>query len=412
MGAYQGTGDLLKGGRNATIGGAPVAHSTTAGAYYYQRGVLIAPTEAGADLLAVLDRRGIDRERRAIEDLERFGLTEIRYRSRRKDHETDRLVEELGGTIPVEPGYILFPATHIGGFAARRPTPAPLRAIPNQPRRGRGKGVNIGVVDLGFFDPNEAGHPRWAADGVMLDATIPLPDPAVTHYPFVGHGNAIVGILKQLAPQAAVYTSTIESRPGDAPGGTSDRFLAEAISRLLCTHRIHILVIPFGGATRLGAMPITERALEPHLESTLVIASAGNDGIDPTVYPAVDPGVVGVGAWKPAATRLGWLKKACDSVLSPATAVGTYQFAPWSNQGIASQLGAAGVAVPAPFVTAQLDVMAGTQDPPGNATLDFEGWGMFTGTSFAAPVAAGCIAGVVGGDMCPTPEALRSAAIR
>lgn len=412
MGANEGTGDLLKGGRGATIGGIPVAHSTTAGAYYYQRGVLIAPTEAAAELLAVLDRWGIDQERRVVEELAGFGLTEIRYRSRRKDHETDRLVEELGGTIPVEPGYVLFPATHVRGFAARRPVPAPAGTVPSRPWRGRGKQVNIGVVDLGFFDPREAGHPGWAVNGVVLDATIPLPDPAVTQYPFVGHGNAIVGILKQLAPEATVYTSTIDSRPSDAPGGTSDRLLAEAISRLLCAHRIHILVVPFGGATRLGAMPMTERALEPHLDATLVIASAGNDGIDPTVYPAVDPDVIGVGAWKPAATSLGWLTKVCDTVLSPAAAAGTLPFAPWSNRGVASQLGAAGVAVPAPFVTAKLDIMAGTQDAPGSATLGFKGWGLFSGTSFAAPVAAGCIAGAVGGAACPTPEALRAVAVR
>jgi hypothetical protein len=411
MGAYQGTGNLLDGGRGATIGGVGVAHSTTAGAYYYQRGILIVPTEAEDELLAALTRSGIGEEHRTIAVHHGFGMTEIRYRSRRRGHEADRLVEELGGTIPVEPGYILFPATHIGGFAARRPVPAPPRTVPSRPRRGRGKGVNIGVVDLGFYDPAKAGHPRWAVDGVVLDTTMPLPDPAATHYPFVGHGNAIVGILKQLAPEATVYTGTIESRPSDAPGGTSDRLLAEAISRLLCTHRIHILVVPFGGATRLGAMPMTERALEPYLDATLVIASAGNDGIDPTVYPAVDPAVVGVGAWAPRAIRLGWLAKGCESVLSPASP-GRPPFAPWSNRGIASQLGAVGVAVPAPFVTAKLAITAGTQDPPGTSTLSFSGWGLFTGTSFAAPVAAGCIAGAVGGDTCPTPEALRAAAIR
>ncbi len=285
--------------------------------------------------------------------------------------------------------------------------------IPKSGLRGRGKGVNIGVVDLGFFDPEKAGHPRWATTGVVLDEIAAPPDPRVTHHPFVGHGNAIVGILKQLAPAAMVYTSTIESQPSDAPGGTTDRRLAEAIDRLLCEHRIHILVIPFGGSTRHGTMPVTERVLEPHLGSTLVIASAGNDGLDPTVYPATDPDIVGTGAWKRRAADLGWLAKACRSVTSPASALGSLTLADWSNKGIAAQLGAAGVGVPAPFVTGALKIRGGTQDPPPAVrAANFRGWGLFTGTSFAAAVAAGCIAGEVGGECCPTPEALGAAALK
>ena len=103
------------------------------------------------------------------------------------------------------------------------------------------------------------------SNGVVIDKTMDLPDPGIVHYPYVGHGNAIVGILKQLAPAATVYTSTIESQPSDAPGGTTDRRLAAAIERLLCEQRIHILVVPFGGSTRHGTMPITERVLDNSL---------------------------------------------------------------------------------------------------------------------------------------------------
>jgi hypothetical protein len=410
MGAYDGTGDLIKGGRGSTIGGIPVAHSTTGNEYYFQRGVLMVPNDALDELLQGLGRLGLSQKDAQIEPVGGTGIVQVKVRTRRP---TDRLIEELGGSIPVEPSYVLFPATHVRGFSAKRPIPAPPNVIPKSPLRGRGRGVNIGVVDLGFFDPAKAGHPVWATRGVELDREIDLPDVRVNHYPYVGHGNAIVGILKQLAPAATVYTSTIESQASDAPGGTTDRRLGEAIERLLCRQRIHILVIPFGGSTRLGSMPVTESVLDPHLGSTLVFASAGNDGLDPTMYPAVDPEVVGTGSWKRSALDLGWLAKTCRTVASPLRALGSLDLAEWSNKGIAVQLGAAGISVPAPFVKGALKILPGSLDKPqAIRTARFDGWGLFTGTSFAAAVAAGCIAGEVGGESCPTPEALGAAIVK
>lgn len=407
MGAYDGTGDLLKGGRGTTIGGIPVAHSDTETHYFYQKGVLMVSEEARDELLQALGRLGLGQKDAQIQPIDGTGIVQIRIRTRRP---IDRLIEDLGGSIPVEPSYVLFPAMHVKGFAAKRPVPAPRNLIPRSGIRGKGKGVNIGVVDLGFFDPKEAGHPAWATSGIVLDKTIDLPDPAVTHYPYVGHGNAIVGILKQLAPSATIYTSTIDSQPSDTPGGTTDRRLAEAINRLLCRERIHVLVVPFGGSTRHGTMPVTERVLEPHLSSTLVVSSAGNDGLDPTLYPATDPDVIGTGAWKRSAADLGWLTKACATVASPAKVLGSQALVDWSNKGIAAQLGAAGIGVPAPFVTETLKIRSGTQDKPaGVRSAEFDGWALFTGTSFAAAVAAGCIAGQVGGTSCPTPETLGAA---
>ena len=67
MGAYEGTGDLIKGGRGSTIGGIPVAHSTTANQYYFQRGVLMVPNEALDELLQGLGRLGLGQKDAEIE---------------------------------------------------------------------------------------------------------------------------------------------------------------------------------------------------------------------------------------------------------------------------------------------------------------------------------------------------------
>lgn len=416
MGAYEGTGNLLRGGRGTTIGGLPVAHSSerkasepNAPAYYYQRGLLMVPAESVDELRQALGRLGHGEKDIGIEPIGRTGIVEINLPDRRG---TDALIEQLAGEIPVEPSYVLFPANHVRALAASRPAPASPAMIPRRPVLGNGRNVNIGVVDLGFFDPKEAGHPTWASKGVVLDQAMPTPDPDRTHLPFVGHGNAVIGILKQLAPAATVYTSTIESQRSDVPGGTTDRRLAEAIDRLLARERIHILVVPFGGSTRLGSMPVTERVLDSYFGSTLVFASAGNDGFDPSVYPAADPDVLGTGAWKPRAADLEWPRKTCRYV-SPPLPGGSLRLADWSNRGTTVQLAAAGVAVPSPFANGKFEILPGALDKPaGPKTADFRGWALFTGTSFAVAVAAGCTAGEVGGDAPPTPDTLRAAVAR
>ena len=398
--------DLLKGGRGITIGGIPIDHASEPSDYYFQRGVLMVPNEAVDELLEALRRIGLDGEKCRRDQIEGTDISQIRLRTRRR---IDELVEKLGGTVPVEPSYVVFPQLHVRGFSAMRPVPAPPSTIPDGPLSGLGRNVNIGVVDFGFFNPRLAGHPDWAIDGVELDEEMALPDPNEVQHSFVGHGNAVVGILKQLAPEATVYTSTLESSRGDAPGGTTDRRLAEAIERLLGRHRIHILVIPFGGSTRHGLMPVTESVLQPHFGSTLMVSSAGNDGLDPTLYPAVDVDVVGAGAWSHDAGRLGWLGEACRAVTPPLSVLVQLDLAKWSNSGLAVQLGAPGLHVPAPFLTGTYTIEPGAEDKPQPVKKDFKGWALFSGTSFSAAVVAGCVAGEVGGDSPPSPQSLGKA---
>ena len=97
---------------------------------------------------------------------------------------------------------------------------------------------------------------------------------------------------------------------------------------------------------------------------------------------------------------------------TPFDYLGKLTLADWSNKGIAAQLGAPGVAVPAPFVTGKLKIRSGSLDrPEGVKEAAFAGWAMFTGTSFAAAVAAGCIAGTVSGKCPPSPERLVAAVL-
>jgi subtilisin family serine protease len=89
----------------------------------------------------------------------------------------------------------------------------------------------------------------------------------------------------------------------------------------------------------------------------VVVASAGNDAMSRPVFPAALPDVVGVGA------------------------VSTYGPAPFSNFGAWVSACAPGVDLVSTFFT--------WHDPPD---LDFKGWAIWSGTSFAGPIVASAIA--------------------
>jgi Subtilase family len=384
-------------GPRARVGGKRIRHSGkgVGAAYYYVTGELIADASAVDDVLAALRR--VDIDKCPTRPIGKTGLVGIEIDARKR---VDQIVNLLSGPLAVEPNHVLTSHFHLGGLAVLRPKAVDPAKIATRPLKGRGEHVTIGVVDSFFYDPVAAGHPSWAIDGVDFDVVGPVPSEHRPHNVTIGHGNAVVGIIKQLAPEATVITSTIETVAGDVPGAMSDTSVAAAIERLLSEHRVHILVLPLGGSTRSGAMPAIARALDPYLDSTVVIASAGNSGDDPTVYPALDPDIVGVSAWKPSAMELSYARGAAKVVLPPYAGLPKLALAPWANSGVCAQLAAPGVRVPAPFLTGRYAIEGGEKNTGAFiAQQEFKGWALFTGTSFAAPIAAGVAAGAVGGSI-------------
>jgi len=384
-------------GPRARVGGKRIRHSGkgVGGAYYYVTGELVADSGAVDDVLVALRR--IDIAECPTTPVGDTGLVTIEVDTRTR---IDQLVNLLSGPLAVEPNHVLTTHFHLGGLAVLRPQAVDPAKIATRPLKGRGECVTIGVIDSSFYDPVAAGHPSWATEGVDFDVVGALPAERSTHSVTVGHGNAVVSIIKQLAPESRVVTATVATAKGDVPGTMSDTALANAIERLLGEHRVHMLVLPLGGSTRSGAMPATARALDPYLGSTVVIASAGNSGDDPTVYPASDPDVVGVGAWKSSAMDLAYARGAAKVVLAPYAGLPKLALAPWSNSGVCAQLAAPGVRVPAPFLTGTYTIEGGEKNTGDFVSKqNFKGWALFTGTSFAAPIAAGVAAGAVGGSV-------------
>ncbi len=132
--------------------------------------------------------------------------------------------------------------------------------------------------------------------------------------------------------------------PNDSPGIPKPGIRSSACRLAPRSSSIHIF------------WPMSSRALQAL--GVVVVASAGNDAMSRPVFPAALPDVVGVGAFGPS---------------GPASFT---NFGPWVNAC-------------APGIDL-VGVFFSWSDQP--AHLQFRGWAIWSGTSFAGPIVAAAIA--------------------
>jgi subtilisin family serine protease len=182
-----------------------------------------------------------------------------------------------------------------------------------------------------------------------------------------GHGTFVTGCLQQVAPESTI----VVYRAVDTEGMGTSYDVAQAIIRA-AEDGADIIHMSLGTMTvdNLPPLPFilamdTAVKARPHL---LVVASAGNTGLDTPMFPAAMKGVVGVGAL------------AAD--LTPA---------PWSNHGFWLTCSAVGVGITSTFVRGD---ERHTDATGGVVTQHFghNAWAIWSGTSFSAPQIAGAVA--------------------
>jgi subtilisin family serine protease len=202
----------------------------------------------------------------------------------------------------------------------------------------------IDQSDAGFIDQSDAGFIDQA-DAAFLDQTsASFLDQSSASYldstnPAHGHGTLVAGILAAVAPEAMI----MPIRAFDDRGQADHFTIAKAI-RWAVDHGADVINMSFG---TLEQSKVLKDAVEYADKSGVtMIASAGNDGKDEAQYPAAYDKVVSV-----AAVDLFDMK------------------ASFSNYGDWIAVAAPGVAIIAPY--------------PGGY------YAVVSGTSFAAPLAAG-----------------------
>jgi hypothetical protein len=366
------------------------------GGYLYRPGQLLCDRRNAAAVRAALREQGIEvvgdeepvREtglvRMRVAE-ERISVPEAITRLRgREFHPED-------GERPwsVHPHYVLCAGTHPKAFPTAPPAKgAALNDLSGSITNPPGGGVRVAVLDSGLME----GHPFLGARARPMRAGVPddLEQPALNADGFLeqyaGHGTFIAGIVLQHAPGAEVLAGKIVA--GD--GCFDDDSLALAIDAL--PDDIHVLNLSLGAYTHGDVgLPLTALALADVFTRNpglVVVASAGNDGLDRMTFPAAFKRVVGVGALGPGGGR------ACFS-----------NFGPWVDAW------APGVEVQSTF----FDVEAEPQPVPGPHCLgepakgpqQYKLWASWSGTSFAAPKVAGAIAASVGPSMDACEAAFR-----
>ncbi len=256
------------------------------------------------------------------------------------------------------------PANPITMKAVAPPQPAPT-PLPTRTERGAGEGVRVHVIDNGIDDALARRQDGWL-DGVVgeQDPTASGLDPATELVDGTGHGTAVAGVVRLAAPGVELFVH----RALTSDGIGSEVNVAEAI---LDAHEAgaRIINLSLGGPSLHGEAPLAlEDALDHIPPDVIVVASAGNEGVDRLTWPAAFKRVVAVAA--------------LDDDGSPA---------PYSNRGHWVDFSIRGTGVTTTYVhgtTSADDVFDGS-DPDA----------VWTGTSFAAPRVAGLLAARIGEGM-------------
>jgi len=250
--------------------------------------------------------------------------------------------------------------TWVEGWAQPAPRPS-----------GPGRGVRVGVLDTGLFR-----HP-WLAGGWAARFSDIIPDGAVVPEAD-GHATFITGLVLSRAPGALV-----EVRQILRPDGTADSWsVAEGIVRF-GHHGLDVLNLSFVCYTEDGEPPLVLATAMDRLDpDVVVVAAAGNhgeiggQGVKPA-WPAALDDVIAVGVAENAGRR---------AEFSPN--------APWVD------LHTEGVDLRSTFL---MRARPTAGDPPTN----FQGWAIWSGTSFAAALVSGAIAAGVDPGLVSGREAAR-----
>jgi subtilisin family serine protease len=293
----------------------------------------------------------------------------------------DIIEQQLGAGI-AGPDHIMSvsPATHC---AATEPYWVPGDTAP-QPgvsrSRCNGHGTLVAVVDTGLVEGAPAMHP-WM-NGVTGE-----PDPEVTRepdgrlgiVPYDGHGTFVAGLVRTTAPRADVRVKRIFQRAGAL-------YESEVVRALLPVLDWAPDVINLSAGTHtwkhhglLSFHVFVDGPLR-ECEGTVLVAAAGNDGLDWKFSPAEMKGVIGVGSLGPPGDARAWFSDYGEWV---------DVFAP--GQGLVNAF--------AHGLYRYRELLA-----PQEA--EFFGMAQWSGTSFSAPLVSGLIAARMSG----TGQSAREAA--
>ena len=285
----------------------------------------------------------------------------------------ERPLDPHGREIPPASYNYLFFASPIdcGSPAGdpREPSSRPHLGAP-----GAGEGVAVAVLDSGIL-PDYAANPALANDvefeQVDLDRTYWR---GYIHFPGC-HGTFVAGVVRRVAPACKI----VAIRVLDQDGIATESDVAEGIWRAI---EKDVDIINLSLTCPGVAGNVSPVALQPALTAAVgagiaLVGAAGNAGRPEPTWPGHLEDVVGVGAVDANGAR-----------------------AHFSNYGPWVDVWARGEDVVNAFGTGPYRPLR------GGPTLNFAGYAVWSGTSFATPLVSGLVAARQASDTSKAPEAL------
>jgi len=267
-------------------------------------------------------------------------------------------------TPRVGPAQVLFGFPKLRGWPGSDPEPAGELDVREAKSGGAGADVRIVVVDTGLDDEARRTpllRPVLADDPDDIDLTADLAPQDGFIDDQAGHGAFVAGIIRQEAPGAEVRVIQALSTEGIADELT----VARAIDRA-AAGGADIINLSLGGYTDGDRAPLAISAALARLpRTTAVVVAAGNFASSRPTWPAAHKRVVSVGA--------------VDADGNPAD---------FSNWGWWVDACAPGVDVHSVYVRGEEHPDVETDRSPDS----FDGFAVWSGTSFAAPRVAARIA--------------------
>ncbi len=265
--------------------------------------------------------------------------------------------------------------------SSARPAPSgtPTADLVRDYRQGEARvGADVIVLDTGLaahpFRPAALADPSPIRAASRADEDRPDENDDRELDPAAGHGTFIAGLIDQLAPGCAITIHRVLSTFGDGDEVT----IAACLDALEPADPARtILNLSFGGYVIDHPHLLARAVRRLQRMGVVVVASAGNDATCRPTYPAALDGVVSVGA------------------------VGPGGPAPFTNYGSWVRACAPGVDLLSTFFRDVDSIEVGHGEPER-----FDGWALWSGTSFAAPVVVGALAATMRAADCSAEEAV------
>jgi subtilisin family serine protease len=199
---------------------------------------------------------------------------------------------ELNYFMHVSPPRIC-PATEPAETGLHRPWP------PVKTGTTVGKGVNVVVVDTGWYRPATA--QSWVSDVEGQREPQGVKNQQGHIRPYAGHGTFVAGVIKALAPACSVFVFSLHVNRQQHGGGVRVFELLDRLDQALKRQPTPQLINLSAGFNTLNGSPPGyfdlwwQDAITRH-PNLVLVAAAGNDSSSAAFYPASFPWAVGVGS--------------------------------------------------------------------------------------------------------------------